>query len=119
MMLPMTSVTAAAAGAAVLLSGASMSNMYEMFTLSRSYENKILAMQTPVASDVTMRAANWKSIDEAVHELQKMSRRDLISLYLDCEHPNVNNLAVTSEQTKDNWVYYDGHLLSNGPILVR
>lgn len=64
------------------------------------------------------RAASWKSIDEAIHELQTMSRRDLVSLYLDCEHPQIDDLAVTIEQTDENWVY-DGYLLSNGRILVR
>eukprot|EP00984_Skeletonema_dohrnii_P006691 scaffold2380_cov109-Skeletonema_dohrnii-CCMP3373.AAC.3 len=117
MMLPITSLATAAAGAVVVvLSGASMSNMYEMFSLANT--NNSFALPTPVPSDVATRAANWKSIDEAVHELQTMSRRDLISLYLNCEHPDINELAATNEQTKDNWVY-DGYLLSNGPILVR
>jgi hypothetical protein len=122
MMLPMTSLATAAAGAAVVvLSGASISNMYEMFTLARNHNNKLSSPRTPLTSDdMTTRAANWKSIDEAIDELHTMNRRDLISLYLDCEHPDVNDLAVMCNQAGEdnNWVY-DGYLLSNGPILVR
>jgi hypothetical protein len=91
-----------------------------MYTLVRYHNKKLLLPPTPAASDdMTTRAANWKSIDEAIHQLNTMNRGDLISLYLDCEHPNVNDLAVTCNQAgEDNWVY-DGYLLSNGPILVR
>jgi len=121
MIVPMSSLATAAAGAAVIaLSGASISNMYEMFTLARHHNKN----SSPVASDQIRRAANWRSIDEAINELQTMKRKDLISLYLDCEHPDVNDLAVTCcRETNhgtmdDDWVY-DGYLLSNGPILVR
>ena len=72
----------------------------------------------PSSLHVTSRAANWASIDEAIHDLQAMSRRDLISLYLDCEQPDINDLAATCEETNDDWVY-DGYLLSNGRVLVR
>ena len=114
MMLPMTSLATAAAGAVVVvLSGASVSNMYETFSLARNHNNKLLS-----SPDMTTSAASWKTIDEAIHELQTMSRRDLVSLYLDCEHPQIDDLAVTLEQTDENWVY-DGYLLSNGRILVR
>ena len=113
----MPSLLAAAAGAVVVvLSGASMLNMYETFSLAQNHNNNKLLSSSP---DVTTRAASWKSIDEAMHELQTMSRRDLVALYLDCEQPNINDdLTATSEQTEENWVY-DGYLLSNGRILVR
>lgn len=112
----MPSLLAAAAGAVVVvLSGASMLNMYETFSLAQNHNNNKLLSSSP---DVTTRAASWKSIDEAMHELQTMSRRDLVALYLDCEQPNIDDLTATSEQTEENWVY-DGYLLSNGRILVR
>ena len=120
MMLPMTSLATAAAGAVVVvLSGASVSNMYETFSLARNHNNRgknSKLLTTP--EHVTSRAANWASIDEAIHDLQAMSRRDLISLYLDCEQPDINDLAATCEETNDDWVY-DGYLLSNGRVLVR
>ena len=115
MMLPMTSLATAAAGAVVVvLSGASLSNMYETISIARNHNNNKL-LSSP---DMTKRAASWKSIDEAIHELQTMSRRDLVSLYLDCEHPQIDDLVVTLEEADENWVY-DGYLLSNGRILVR
>lgn len=96
-----------------------MSNMYETFSLARNHNNRSKNNKLlPTPAHVTSRSANWESIDEAIHELQAMSRRDLISLYLDCEPPDINDLAATSsEQTNDNWVY-DGYLLSNGRVLV-
>ena len=98
----------------VVLSGASLSNMYETISIARNHNNNKL-LSSP---DMTKRAASWKSIDEAIHELQTMSRRDLVSLYLDCEHPQIDDLVVTLEEADENWVY-DGYLLSNGRILVR
>lgn len=119
MMLPLTSLATAAAGAAVVvLSGASMSNMYETFSLARNHNNSKNNKLLSTPDHVTTREANWESIDEAIHELQTLSRRDLISLYLNCEPPDINDLATTNEETNDNWVY-DGYLLSNGPVLVR
>mmetsp|Transcript_4997 Transcript_4997/g.8541 ORF Transcript_4997/g.8541 Transcript_4997/m.8541 type:complete len:234 (-) Transcript_4997:287-988(-) len=104
----MPSLLPAAAGAVVVvLSGASMLNMYETFSLAQNHNNNKLLSSSP---DVTTRAASWKSIDEAMHELQTMSRRDLVALYLDCEQPNIDDLTATSEQTEENWVY-DGFLL--------
>jgi hypothetical protein len=101
--------------------GASVYNMYEMFALARRHNRK----QSPqissplLNSDMMSQAASWESLDEAIDELQTMKRKDLITLFLDCEHPDINDLAVTSEKTnEDDWVY-DGYLLDNGPILVR
>lgn len=94
--------------------------MYEMFTLARRHNRKQSPqISSPLNSDMMSQAASWKSLDEAIGELRTMKRKDLISLFLDCEHPDVNDLAVTSQQTnEDDWVY-DGYLLDNGPILVR
>lgn len=122
MMFPIA--TAAAGAAAVVLSGASLFNMYEMLTLVRNHNHnkkQILMTAHVPPSDMITKAANWKSIDEALHELQTMNRRDLISLYLDCEHPDINDVAVThrSEQANDDDWVYDGYLLSNGSVLVR
>ena len=63
--------------------------------------------------------ASWESLDEAIDELQTMKRKALISLFLDCEHPDINDLAAVSQQTNGNGWVYDGYLLDNGPILVR
>lgn len=91
-----------------------------MFTLARRHNRKrSLQISSPLNSDMMSQAASWKSLDEAIDELRTMKRKDLISLFLDCENPDINDLAVTSQQTnEDDWVY-DGYLLDNGPILVR
>jgi len=100
--------------------GASVYNMYEMFALARRHNRKQSPqISSPLNSDMMSQAASWESLDEAIEELRTMKRKDLISLFLDCEHPGINDLAVTSEKTnEDDWVY-DGYLLDNGPILVR
>ena len=91
-----------------------------MFTLARRHNRKRSPqISSPLNSDMMSQAVSWESLDEAIDELRTMKRKDLISLFLDCEHPDINDLAVTSEKTnEDDWVY-DGYLLDNGPILVR
>ena len=91
-----------------------------MFTLARRHNRKrSLQISSPLNSDMMSQAASWKSLDEAIDELRTMKRKDLISLFLDCEHPDINDLAVVSQQTTGNDCVYDGYLLDNGPILVR
>lgn len=90
-----------------------------MFALARRHNRKQSPqISSPLNSDMMSQAASWESLDEAIEELRTMKRKDLISLFLDCEHPGINDLAVTSEKTnEDDWVY-DGYLLDNGPILT-
>ena len=65
--------------------------------------------------NVTNKVKKWKSIDEGLEELRKMSRRELIQLYLELECDDCT-LKPFSDAKRDK--SYDGYLLDNGPVLV-
>lgn len=59
---------------------------------------------------------HWKSVDEGLSELQKMSRRQLIQLFLECK--SQETMSFNSGDASEETVVYDGYLLNNGPVLV-
>ena len=135
---PIATIATAAAGAAtVLLSSASLFNMYEMHSLVQQhprYQNEQKIMQSALSS---------LSIHEAKIALQQMSRKELIQLFLECDAPTYANGAFccfNDDNHRENdddmnggsnnstngekisiassWKC-DGFLLDNGRILVR
>jgi len=97
---------AAAGFATVILSSASIYNMYEMQSIVDSQHTE----QTSCSSLLNM-LNDWKSINEATSKLKKMTRSELIELYLGCDAPG------EEFQLKDGAWKCDGYLLENGPIL--
>jgi hypothetical protein len=110
--------TAAIGATTVLLSTASVWNMYETHTVIRDSRKRPQRVYTP---------PSWKTTDEAVMELSSMKKRELLQLFLHCDPPStVHNLAFGTdnrqgekEVVNDGLAGYDGYLLNNGPILTR
>jgi len=96
--------------AAAVLSFSSMSNMVEMYHAVWKHKS---VTETPKPSMVTKRS-EWKSPDDALLNLQKMSRRELIQLYLECDKGDTAAFFGGNSKRKA----YDGYLLDNGPVLV-
>ena len=115
---PIATVAAAVAGAAtVILSAASVSNVYETYSLVRQRRRQL--QQTPPESPShppsVAQTEGWASADEAVEGLSRMKKRDLVELFMHCDSPETSGLAFCDEG--EGW-RYDGYLLDNGPILV-
>ena len=111
-----TVATAAAATAVVVLSGASVANVYETYALVRQ-RRAHLQLPYPASSppQSVLQAQRWASVDEAVEGLSDMTKRELMELFLHCEAPGLSDLANCDGK---ELMVYDGTLLANGPILV-
>ncbi len=104
----LVAIAKAAAGMVTgILSFASIYNMYEMQSIVAGQRNEHIS-----CSSLLTRVNEWKSINEVTINLKKMSRRELIELYLECDPP-----GEEFHLTDSAWVC-DGYLLGNGPILV-
>lgn len=104
----LVAIARAAAGfATVVLSSCSIYNMYEMQSIVDSQRTE----QTSFSFLLNM-LNDCKSIDDATSKLKKMTRSELIELYLGCDAPD------EEFQLKDDAWKCDGYLLENGPILV-
>lgn len=62
---------------------------------------------------ILSKAKVWKTVDEAVSELQKMPRRELIRLYLECRSDETFDVFNAARES----ISYDGYLLDNGPLV--
>ena len=105
--------------AAAILSFSSVSNIAEMYQtvgkhqrLSSASAAASNASRAP--SSVLAESKDWKSVEEGLTQLQRMSRRELIELYLNCDSDDTLKLFNNAKQSK----VYDGYLLDNGPVLV-
>lgn len=123
---PIATIATAAIGAAtVILSAASISNIYETYSLVQMHQQNQLLMPSPpsslsevVAPSSSIISSKWKTIDEAVHDLSNMKKRDLVELFLHCDAPDImSDIRFCSNDDGKNW-RYDGYLLDNGPILT-
>ncbi|KAL9182103.1 hypothetical protein ACHAXT_012446 [Thalassiosira profunda] len=113
-----TVATAAAATAVVVLSGASVANVYETYALVRQRRAHLQlpnAASSPPQS--VLHAQRWASVDEAVEGLSDMTKKELMELFLHCDAPELSDLAYCDGKEELRMVY-DGTLLGNGPILT-
>lgn len=109
-------------GAAAILSFSSLSNMAQTYFAVKQHHNNISvstrkssAANTAQSIYVADRMKKWKSVDEGLDELRRMSRRELVELYLELESVNCT-LKMFRNAKRDT--RFDGYLLDNGPILV-
>ena len=109
---PIAAIAATVGAAVVILSAASMSNMYETYAIVKQHRQQLPRRLTS-AVGVT-KAKTWRSIDEAVEGLENMNKRDLVELFLHCDAPEISDLSF-SDGNQD-W-RYDGTLLDNGPLV--
>ena len=119
MIITIATVAKAAAGAVtVILSSASLSNVYDTYSLATQYrqqfDSPLSVSEGSVPVPAVSTSKTWKSVDEAVHGLTDMNRRELKELFVHCEPPDVASDLLF---TDDGW-RYEGTLLDNGPILV-
>ena len=111
---PITAIATAAVGVAVvILSAASMSNMYETYAIVKQHRQQL---PRGLTAAVVTKANSWTSIDEAVEGLKNMNKRDLVELFLHCDAPEISDLSF-SDGNQD-W-RYDGTLLDNGPLVSK
>ena len=103
-----TIATAAVGVATIILSSASVSNMYETYAIVKQHKRQ-LQISSPSSSC-------WETIDEAVNGLSNMKKKELIELFIHCNPPDLDTDLVCYHQG-GGWVY-EGYLLDNGPILV-
>ena len=89
-------------GAVFLLSSASVNNVYETYSL-------IQMRKDDGPASIGLPPCAWGSREEALDDLQAMSKRQLVEAFMQCEEPSPSDL--------DGCVY-DGFLLENGPVLV-
>ncbi|KAL7548505.1 hypothetical protein ACHAWF_011797 [Thalassiosira exigua] len=114
-----TAIIAAVGTASVVLSYASISNIYETYALVQQRRQQLqLSRDATLRSSAVSEATAWKSADECLEGLLKMSRKDLVDLFLHCEAPDVRDLAFIDGVDADQHWEYDGFLLDNGPILT-
>jgi hypothetical protein len=99
--------------AAAVLSFSSISNMVEMYHAVGQHHRRSAPVEG-LSPPILSKLQKWKSVDDSVTELQKMSRREIIQLYLECDSGDTSALFNTKKEN-----IYDGYLLDNGPILVR
>ena len=119
---PMAAIATAAVGATILLSAASVSNMYETYAIVKQHTRQLQLSSSSSSSspqlipEVVSKSRCWKTIDEAVNGLSNMKKKELVELFLHCNNPDLDTELVCYHQG-GGWIY-DGYLLDNGPILV-
>ena len=116
---PMTAIATAAVGATILLSAASVSNMYETYAIVKQHTRQLQlssSSSSPQLPEVVSKSRCWKTIDEAINGLSNMKKKELVELFLNCNHPDLDTELVCYHQG-GGWIY-DGYSLDNGPILV-
>ena len=117
---PMATIATAAVGVAtIILSSASVSNMYETYAIVKQHKRQlhISSPSSPqLKSQVVSKSRCWETIDEAVNGLSNMKKKELIELFIHCNPPDLDTDLVCYHQG-GGWVY-EGYLLDNGPILV-
>lgn len=114
MLFPLLPVSLLGAASAIL-SFSSISNMLEMYnTVGRHQRLTSVAISSSSAASILTEAKTWISVDEAVLELRKMPRRELIQLYLECRSDEAFGVFNAAREN----ISYDGYLLDNGPVLV-
>lgn len=102
MMLSPLLAQAVIGGAVFLLSSASVNNVYETYSL-------IQMRKDDGPASIGLPPCAWGSREEALDDLQAMSKRQLVEAFMQCDEPSTSDL--------DGCVY-DGFLLENGPVLV-
>jgi len=116
---PISTIATVAAGAVTfILSAASISNMYDTYSLVQQHRQQ-LQLQSPITPpevSVVSKVKKWSSVDEALDGLSTMNKKDLVELFLHCEAPSISDLSF-SDSGQEDW-RYDGLLLDNGPILT-
>lgn len=130
---PIATIAIAAVGAAtIILSAASMSNMYETYSLVQHHRQPLQLSSSALSSSssassssslstasstsaVVSKANTWRTIDEALEGLENMNKKDLVELFLHCDPPAISDLAFSDG---DQEMKYDGYLLDNGQILT-
>jgi len=103
-------------GGTVILSSASIFNIYETYSLIKGYPQQLQLSST--IPEVVSKRNKWKTTDEAVHELSNMKKKELVDLYLQCEPPDLSSDIAYYNDKKGYQYQYDGYLLDNGPILT-
>lgn len=116
-----TIATAAVGVATIILSSASVSNMYETYAIVKQHKRQLqISSPSPsspqLKSEVVSKSRCWETIDEAVNGLSNMKKKELIELFIHCNPPDLDKDLVCYH-LGGGWVY-DGYLLDNGPILV-
>ena len=86
-----------------LLSSASVNNVYETYSQIQQMR------KDDGPASIGLPPCAWGSREEALDDLQAMSKRQLVEAFMQCEEPSPSDL--------DGCVY-DGFLLENGPVLV-
>ena len=95
---PIATIAAIAAGAVtIILSGASIGNMYETYALTQRYNRQLQISSPEIDIDTTC----WK-VHEAVNRLASMKRKELKQLFLHCEPPGPSDMAYSDD---GDWVY--------------
>lgn len=98
---PIATIASIAAGAiTVILSGASISNMYETYALTQRHHRQ-LKLQITSSPEIDIDTTCWK-VDEAVKRLTSMKRKELKQLFLHCEPPELSDVAYSDD---GDWVY--------------
>jgi len=103
-------------GGTVILSSASIFNIYETYSLIKGYPQQ-LQLSTSIP-DVVLKRNKWKTTDEAVNGLSNMKKKELVELYLQCEPPDLSSDISYYNNKKGCQYQYDGYLLDNGPVLT-
>lgn len=131
---PLSTLAIAAAGATtIILSAASMSNMYETYSLVQHHKKRLMSSPSTLSAASKRRALppsspssaaskyqTWTTIDEALVGLKNMKKRDLLDVFLHCDPPAISDLGISSDDDDEGegGTRYDGYLLDNGPILT-
>jgi len=102
-------------GGTVILSSASIFNIYETYSLIKGYPQQLQSTSIP---DVVSKRNKWKTTDEAVNGLSNMKKKELVELYLQCEPPDLSSDISYYNNKKGYQYQYDGYLLDNGPVLT-